>query len=89
MIHSMKIWGQLYRLLNHLKKKTTTHFHFISISKYEVSRMNIKGVCVCVCVYACARACTRAVLTQLCLFVTLWTVAHQASLSMGFFRQEY
>ena len=23
------------------------------------------------------------------LFVTLWTVAHQAPLSMGFFRQEY
>ena len=24
-----------------------------------------------------------------CLFVMLWTVAHQAPLSMGFFRQEY
>ena len=51
--------------------------------------MNIKDVCVCVCVYACARTCTHAVLTQLCLFVTLWTVAHQALLSMGFPRQEY
>ena len=27
--------------------------------------------------------------TQSCLFVTLWTVAHQAPLSMGFSRQEY
>ena len=26
---------------------------------------------------------------QLCLFVTPWTVAHQAPLSMGFSRQEY
>ena len=26
---------------------------------------------------------------QSCLFVTLWTVAHQAPLSMGFSRQEY
>ena len=26
---------------------------------------------------------------QLCLFVTLWTVAHQAPLSMGFSRKEY
>ena len=28
-------------------------------------------------------------LTKSCLFVTPWTVAHQAPLSMGFFRQEY
>ena len=32
----------------------------------------------------------HATLLQLCqLFVTLWTFAHQAPLSMGFFRQEY
>ena len=36
-------------------------------------------VCVCVCVYV-----------QSCLlFVTLWTAAHQAPLSIGFSRQEY
>ena len=29
------------------------------------------------------------VLSQIRLFVTLWTVAHQAPLSMGFSRQEY
>ena len=28
-------------------------------------------------------------LSHVWLFVTLWTVAHQAPLSMGFFRQEY
>ena len=31
----------------------------------------------------------RAELLQLSLFATLWTVAHQAPLSMGFSRQEY
>ena len=43
------------------------------------------GVCVCVCV--CARTCTRA-LSHVRLFVTPWTIAHQA-LSMGFPRQDY
>ena len=38
-------------------------------------------VCVCVCV------CCGLSLVQL--FETLWTVAHQAPLSMGFSRQEY
>ena len=35
-----------------------------------------------VCVYACA-------LSRVQLFVTLWTVAHQASPSVEFSRQEY
>ena len=35
-------------------------------------------------------ACMRApLLSHVQLFVTLWTVAHQASLSMEFSRQEY
>ena len=33
--------------------------------------------------------CVRAKSIQLCLFATLWTIAHQAPLSMGFSRQEY
>ena len=28
-------------------------------------------------------------LSHVCFFVTLWTIAHQASLSVGFSRQEY
>ena len=36
---------------------------------------------VCVCVLNC--------FSHVRLFATLWTVAHQASLSMGFSRQEY
>ena len=38
-------------------------------------------------VYVCACALSRFSCVQL--FVTLWTVAHQAPLSMGFSRQEY
>ena len=39
-------------------------------------------MCVCVCVCVCSLSCVW-------LFVTPWTVAHQAPLSMGFFRQKY
>ena len=42
-------------------------------------------VCVCVCV--CARALSR--FSHVWLFVTPWTVAHQAALSTGFSRQEH
>ena len=44
------------------------------------------SVCVCVCVCVCA--CTHR-LSPVRLFVTPWTIAHQAPLSMGFPRQEY
>ena len=40
------------------------------------------NVFVCVCVCVCA-------LSHVQLFVTPWTVAHQAPLSVGFFRQKY
>ena len=43
--------------------------------------------CVCVCVCVCAQALSHFNRVQL--FVTLWTVAHQDPLSMGFSRQEY
>jgi len=32
---------------------------------------------------------SESVVTQQCLTVTIWTVAHQAPLNMGFPRQEY
>ena len=48
------------------------------------------------CRESCRRAtpwenavCVCVLLSRAGLFVTLWTVAHQAPLSMGFFRQEY
>ena len=45
-------------------------------------RMSSFSLCVCVCVRVCMLSCVQ-------LFVTPWTVAHQAPLSMGFPRQEY
>ena len=45
-------------------------------------------VCVCVCVCVRARACAK-LLYLFRLFATLWSVARQAPLSMGFSRQEY
>ena len=41
-------------------------------------------MCVCVCVCVCVQ-----LLSHVQFFATLWTVARQASLSMGFSRQEY
>ena len=43
------------------------------------------SMCVCVCVCVRARTCSQSCLT----LATLWTVVHQAPLSMGFSRQEY
>ena len=45
----------------------------------------VKHVCVCVCVCVRERERESCVL----LFSTPWTVAHQASLSMGFSKQAY
>ena len=49
------------------------------------------AACVRACVHACVRACVRSVrspFSRVQLFVTLWTVPRQVSLSMGFSRQE-
>ena len=43
-------------------------------------------VCVCVCVCACARA---RMLSHVQIFVTLWTVARQAPMSVEFSRHKY
>ena len=45
-------------------------------------------MCMCVCVCGCVCVCVPSHLSCVQLFVTLWTVACQASLSMGFSRQE-
>ena len=46
-------------------------------------------VCVCVCVYLCLLKVKVKSLSCVRLFVTPWTVAYQASPSMGFSGQEY
>ena len=43
-------------------------------------------LCVCVCVCVCVCACA---LNHVQLFATLWTIAHQAPLSIEFSRQEF
>ena len=49
------------------------------------SRKELVSVCECVCVFVCVHACS--IMSDS--FETLWTVACQALLSMGFFRKEY
>ena len=44
------------------------------------------AVCVCVCVCVCARVCVCVRVHSV--MSDSWTIAHQASLSMGFPRQE-
>ena len=56
------------------------HIHYIHI-KYVCVYISI-NMCVCLCVYA-------QVLSHVQIFLTLWTVASQAPLSMEFSRQEY
>ena len=47
-------------------------------------------VCMYVCMYVCVCVCVRAHMPRrVQLFLAPWTVAHQAPLSMGFFKQEY
>ena len=47
-------------------------------------------VCVCVCIYTHVYMWSEVkLLSHVWLFVTPWTVAHQASPSIGFSRQEY
>ena len=41
------------------------------------------------CVYVCVCVCVCVSVSHIQLFMTSWTVAHQAPLSMGFLRQEY
>ena len=46
-------------------------------------------LCVCVCFLIDSYVCVPSCLSRVQLFATLWTVACQAPLSMGFSRQEY
>ena len=53
-----------------------------TVSQFCTSHVFLIFVCVCVC------ACVY-MLSHVQFFAILWTVAHQAPLSMGFSRQEY
>ena len=58
-----------------------TSFTYMWNDKTGKAGTLLKSVCVCVC------ACTLSHFSHVQLFATLWTVAHQAPLSMGFSRQ--
>ena len=59
--------------------------HFRRILYHRATREALWNVCVQVCIQACVLSCFSCVQ----LFETPWTVTCQASLSMGFSRQEY
>ena len=61
-----------------------TNIYFFDCTRSLMWHVGSLVVCVCVCVRGCT--CTHSVVSNC---VTPWTVAHQASLSMGFSRQEY
>ena len=54
-----------------------------SLQIFHLNHINSLCVCVCVCVCVCYSP------SPVWLSATLWTIAHQAPLSMGFPRQEY
>ena len=72
--------------------KRSNVFHIISGLSNKIQLIYIPFLyqgcvgCVCVCMCKCESAGT---LSRVQLFVTPWTVAHQAPLSMEFSRQEY
>ena len=70
----------------HSQKAYTMKVTF-SINVYNIEPFHYP-MCVCVCVCVRARACVSR-FSHVRLFATLWTVAHQTPLSMGFSRQGY
>ena len=71
-------------ILGHIKLTYSLINDFVVHLWSYYSLFNQLCVCVCVCVHTHVRA-----LSHVQLFVTSWTVAHYAPLSMGFPRQEY
>ena len=46
-------------------------------------------MCTCIHICHCLYSCVLGHFSRVQLFATLWAIAHQASLSMGFSRKEY
>ena len=76
-------WSSTWYLL-----KTCSSGVFIKSSFHRHDRLRhwwLNLISILSCVHACSLSC----FSHVRLSVTLWTVAHQAPLSMGFSRQEY
>ena len=82
--------GSFLYLVNKQQLKNIHYYHFLKMRHFyqmtnsEVLLVKAKKLLfkMCVCAHMCA-------LTHVQLFVTPWTVANQAPLSMGFPRQEH
>ena len=91
------IWGSL--LPTFFLKFLLSEALFSLISKLGITDPTWRSgvcvcLCVCVCVYVCVGVCVCGcacvhALSHVQLFVTLWIVASQAPLSVGFSQQEY
>ena len=68
-----------------LSQTSSQHFHFLTfgVSKNFFSTHPFPGSCCRMC------ACVLSHFSHIQFFATLWTVAYQSPLSMGFSRQEY
>ena len=76
-------WASLLRILMYCLRQRSWVIR-AKLGKFcsnQEKVINIEGKYMCVCEWS------RSVIVRL--FATPWTVAHQASPSMGFFRQEY
>ena len=73
------------RMFCSLKCNSKANMNFFFLVHDFTDRRLALSVCVCVCVCAHALSC----FSQFQLFVTLWSVARQVPLPMGFSRQEY
>ena len=73
-------WLDLFAVQGALKSLLQHHSGIVHFSK-------VSCICVCVCVCVCACVCCH--FSRLQLFATLWTIACQAPLPMGFSKQEY
>ena len=73
-----------YKTDKDLQYSTRNYTQYFAISPKRKESEKNRDVCVCVCVCVCVKS-----LSHVWLFVTPWTVAHQAPLPVEFSRQEY
>ena len=84
-----------FKMESHFKKLTwgykdvTLNTLWYPTLKIQMKWGNLNHVCEYVCVCVCVCVCVLSRFSYVWFFGTLWTVAHQTPLSMGFSGQEY